>query len=197
MKKLLLLLSGNAIMAFGTAVCKFTGLGIDPFNAFCVAISNILNVPLGTVVVTCHGIIGIIIFICKRENIGLGTVIPMVVLGYLFQLFNWLIPQFLPTGLNLVLNVMLFIAGMLVMAFGTALYIECKMGMLPYDSVAFTLNDYFKRTPSLYRVILDSLVAVIALLLGGPINIGTIAFAVSVGPLIDFFHRHWLRRLAF
>ena len=189
MKRLIVLVTGINILGLGTAVCNFTGLGIDPINAFAVAVSDLMNVQLGMFLLVLQFLLGIGVFIFKRENIGVGTIVPMITFGYFLQFFNWLIPQFVSNSNSLIVNSIIFIFGMLIIAFGMSMYMSCKVGMVPYDSVAFILSERIGKNPAVFRIAIDAIVAVIAFFLGGPINIGTVLLAVSIGPLIDFYRR--------
>lgn len=195
MKKILIFILAIVILAFGTAICNFTGLGIDPFNAFGVAISDLLNMSLGTIILSLQMVLGIFIFILKRENIGVGTIIPIISFGYFLQFFNWLFQKYFEIQHNLLLNIIIFIVGMLIIAFGMSMYMACKLGMVPYDSLAFVISDRIKKSPALIRIILDSTVAIVAFILGGPINIGTVLLAFSIGPLIELYRKYIFHKM--
>lgn len=189
MKRVLFLVIGIMIMGFSTALCNFTGLGIDPINAFAVAVSKLLNMQLGLFLLILQFVIAIGVFIFKRENIGVGTIFPMITFGYFLQFFNWLLPTFLPKTENILINLLLFIIGMLILAFGMSMYMSCDFGMVPYDSIAYTLSDLTGKKVAAFRVSVDVLVAIIAFILKGPIGIGTVLLAFSIGPLIDLYRK--------
>lgn len=194
MKKMLIFILGISLLAFGTSLCNLTGLGIDPFNAFCVAISDIFNIQLGTVILSIQAMLGILVFFLKRENIGVGTIIPILTFGYFLQFFNWFLPKIFLLTPNFIFNILTFIVGMLIIAFGMTVYMECRIGMVPYDSIAFVLQKYMNGKVAIFRIILDSTIALIAFFMGGPINIGTILLALSIGPLVDVYKTKILRR---
>lgn len=193
MKKIIVFLIGIIILAFGTALCNYTGLGIDPFNAFCIAVSQQSGIQLGTVTLLIQLVIGGFIFIFKRENIGVGSVIPIVSFGYILEFFTWLIEKNLEPITSIFTNLFVFILGALIITFGMSIYMECNMGMVPYDSIAYALVKYFKGEMAIFRMILDTIIAVTAFLLNGPINVGTVILAFSVGPLISFFRDKFVR----
>jgi len=195
MKKIVVLLFGIIILALGTAICNFTGLGIDPFNALCVAIAEMTNIQLGTMVLMIQALIAVIVFIFKREDIGFGTIVPIATFGYFLQFFDWAIPQLVVQPNSILINLIIFVLGMLTLAFGMTTYMQCRMGMVPYDALAFVFEHYFKRRAAIFRISLDVTIAVIAFLLGGPISIGTVLLAVSVGPLIDFYRTYVLKNM--
>lgn len=185
-KKLSMLVIGVLIISLGTVICKKTNLGIDPFNAFCVGLSEVVSINLGTMTLLVNSLLIIIIILTGRSFIGIGTVFTMVCIGYFISFFDTIIPN-INLQLLSIPNILLFVFGMLVMCFGVSLYIESQMGMVPYDCFSFILVNRFGGKAFAYRIGLDCSASLIAFILGGPISFGTIILAGGLGPLIDFF----------
>lgn len=197
MQKFLVLIVGISIMALGTSICSTTGLGIDPFNAFCVALSKMFNIQLGTMILLLQAILGTLVFIFDKRKLGFGTLIPMISFGYFLQFFNWLVPKIISFDFNMPVMFVLFILGMIIISFGMSMYMECAIGMVPYDSFAFILGERMGKRPFVFRITIDTAMAILAFTLGGPINIGTILLAIGVGPLIDYFRKNVVGVLLF
>ncbi|MEO1771797.1 YczE/YyaS/YitT family protein [Candidatus Enterococcus ferrettii] len=195
MKRILILILGLSLMALGASVCTITGLGIDPFNALCVAFSNIFNIQLGNMVLILQAVLGIIVLLFDRTKLGVGTLIPMVLFGYLLQFFNWSIPQVISNGEYFLSNLFIFLSGALIIALGMSTYMECEIGMVPYDCLSFIIGERIKKNPFTFRMIIDTFVAVAAFILGGPINFGTVLLALLIGPLINLFRKKVTYRL--
>lgn len=176
-------------MACGTALCNIAGLGIDPFNALCMGISQYISIPLGTLVLVFQCILAGFVYYFDRKKLGLGSLIPMLFFGYLLQFFSWWVPQFFSVPSFLGIKILLFLIGMLTIAIGMSVYMSCNLGMVPYDCFAFILRDSFQKPSFVFRMTLDITVGALAFILGGPINIGTIILAFSLGPLIDIFRK--------
>lgn len=187
-KRIIMLIVGVIIISLGTTICLKTSLGIDPFNAFCVSISQLISLDLGPTTLMINGLLIIVIFLFGRSFIGFGTIFTMASIGYFISFFDWLLPN-VNFQLLSIPNVLIFILGMTVMCFGVALYFESQMGMAPYDCFAFVATKYFKGKTFVYRIMIDCTASLIAFLLGGPISIGTIILAGGLGPLIDFFRK--------
>lgn len=179
---------GVIIISLGTTICLKTSLGIDPFNAFCVSISQIISLDLGPTTLMINGILIIFIFIFGRSFIGFGTIFTMVSIGYFISFFDWVLPNVSYPTLSFP-NIFIFVIGMTVMCFGVALYFESQLGMAPYDCFAFVATKYFGGKTFIYRIGIDCTASLLALVLGGPISVGTIILAGGLGPLIDFFRR--------
>ncbi|WP_333645974.1 YczE/YyaS/YitT family protein [Lacrimispora sp.] len=195
MRKIIVLIAGILLMALGTAVCNNTALGIDPFNAFCADLSAIANIQLGTMILLVQLAIAILVFFLNKKYLGIGSVIPMVMFGYFLQFFNWAVFQLITFDFVLIIRFFIFFIGMLIIAFGMSIYMSCDLGMVPYDCFSFIMSERLGRNAFKLRVVLDTMVAVIAILLKGPINIGTILLAFCVGPLIGFFKKRIVSKL--
>ena len=185
-KKILMLVTGVLILSLGTVICMKTTLGIDPFNAFCIGVSRTIGFNLGPTALVINIILIAFILLLKRSLIGIATVFIMFFLGYIISFFEAIIPDIAFPFLS-ILNIAVFVIGMFFTCFGAAVYFESMLGMAPYDSIAFVVADRLGGKTFVYRVILDCSVALIALLLGGPISLGTIILAFGLGPIIDFF----------
>lgn len=188
-KKLFIIVCGIALMAFGTSLCNYTGFGIDPFNALCIGSSIQFNISLGMFTLLAQIIIAVFVFCMNRRYIGIGSLIPMIVFGYLLEFLTIIVKTILPDTIPSILSIFLFGFGMMVIAFGMSLYMSSELGMVPYDGIAFVISEKTDKNPFLLRVILDIIVAIIAFIMGGPIQIGTIFIAFGIGPILNFMNR--------
>ncbi len=187
-KKLILILIGVTIMGLGTGICNSTGLGIDPVNALGMGIAGQINLPLSLVISLIQLIIIIIVLLLDRSFINFGTFIPMLFFGYALQFFTQCLPNF--SSSNLITKIIVFLLGLIVDAFGMSIYMECEWGLVGYDAIAYIFEKKTKKKPFIFRVCLDGIVALIAFLIHGPVNLGTILFVMELGPLIDLFRKY-------
>ncbi|MCT6888601.1 MAG: hypothetical protein M3Z87_02920 [Lactobacillus sp.] len=176
-------------MAVGTALCRVTGLGIDPFNALCIGVANLLHKSSAFTTFVFQIIIFIVVTLRNRKLVGVGTIIPIVEFGYLLEKISLCFQQI--AKISWQLKIIIFLIGLIVTALGMAIYMTCDLGMVPYDAISFLISN---KRPFAARVINDALVAVIAYLIGGPISIGTILFAFATGPLISWFREKFVER---
>lgn len=186
-KKVLLIMGGVILMGLGTAVCRQTNLGIDPYNALCVAVAQLTGMALGNVTLLGNLSLLVLVAVLAKRYIGIGTLVPMLSFGYLLQFFSMILPA--TTHWSGVSRLIAFSSGVLLIAFGMAVYMGGNLGMVAYDAIAFILHDWTRRPPFAFRVVLDLMVAGVAYRIGGPISIGTLILALGIGPLIDYFKR--------
>ena len=109
-----MLIVGVLIISLGTVLCKKTSLGIDPFNAFCVGISETISLNLGTTTLLINAALISVILLTGRSFIGIGTVLTMVSIGYFISFFDRILPN-VSFDLFAIPNILLFVVGMLIM----------------------------------------------------------------------------------
>ena len=138
--------------------------------------------------------------VADRKNIGLATFINLFLLGYITEFTMKLLQILVPAPALWVRWVFLIVA-IVVICFGSALYMTANLGVSTYDAVAIVLSGKWKLGKFKYIRIACDLVCVIVgcalyLLAGGTwstiptiAGIGTIITAFFMGPLIDYFNR--------
>ena len=172
--KLLFSCIGVVCIALGTTVCRVGNVGVDPFTAMNLGLSALVGMDFGTFQLLVNLVILVAVFAFDKWQIGLGTIINMVFVGYLIELFTW-IYHLLPwqpsglvsAGMHLVLGTLLF-------TLGVSLYLKTRMGVAPIDAIApvIVARTRFSYTP--VRMAQDILVTVVAVLAGGPIGVFTV-----------------------
>lgn len=188
MKRFLYLFLGLSLMAFGTALCRQTGLGIDSVNAIIHALSHLFSLSIGMISLLLQTSFGILVVLLDKKLLGWGSLLAILSFGFLLQFFNSFLQYFFFVGFALTLLV--FGVGLVILAFGMAIYMESGNGLLPYDCFAYILSKKWKKNPFYFRVFLDTTVALLAYVLGGPIHIGTAIMAFALGPIIDYCRHH-------
>ena len=178
--KLLFSCIGVVCIALGTTVCRVGNVGVDPFTAMNLGLSALVGMDFGTFQLLVNLVILVAVFALDKWQIGLGTIINMVFVGYLIELFTWLygLLPWQPSGLasagaHLVIGTLLF-------TLGVSLYLKTRMGVAPIDAVAPVI---------VARTAQDILVTVVALFAGGPIWVFTVVAAFMTGPLITAWNR--------
>ncbi len=96
---------------------------------------------------------------------------------------------------SLWVSIPILFCGILIMTSGIVLYMESDLGFAPYDCLAYIGEKYFNKPPYIWRIIADVTFAIFCYILGGPVLIGTVILASSVGPFIDFFRKVFHRTL--
>lgn len=183
--RVIFVILGTIIIAFGISLFVRSEFGTDPFTCLNMGISSLTGISFGT----CQLVINLILFIFQlifgRKDVGIGTLINAVFVGYLVDFFDFLY-SFLPQK-SLVEQILLMIIGLIVIGYGVAMYMEANMGISPYDSLGVILSDKLKKKYSIMRMTQDITCVVIGFLLGGPFGIATILMAFLLGYIISHY----------
>ena len=198
-RRIFMSLAGVLICAVSVGVFKIAALGVDPFQSLMSGLDNWLPIPFGTLYVLVNLVLLTFSLITDRKNIGIATFINLFLLGYITQFTYDLLQLWLPDP-SLAVRILCLVIGIVVICFGSSLYMTANLGVSTYDAVAIVLSGKWKWGQFQYVRICCDLVCVILgvgifLLSGGSLaqvptiaGIGTIITAFFMGPLIQFFN---------
>ncbi len=197
---------GIFLTGLGVGAYRMSSLGVDPFSCMNLAISsflvNLFKMPPGTSILgTWQLILNIVlliyVFFNMRKFIGYGTIVNMVSIGYMSDFIYFIFNKFGWNNPSLALRFLLLAIGTLLIAIGLALYMEAEVGIAPYDSLGYIIEEKSNgKIPfNIARVSTDGICIIIGiafcLAYGGKltaiVGIGTVCNAVLNGPLIQFF----------
>ena len=178
--RLIQLYAGLALYGISMALIIRSALGNMPWDVLHQGLAGRLGWSLGTVTIVVGALV-LLAWIPLRQRPGVGTVSNVVVIGVAVDAALAVVPA--PSSLPL--RVGLLVAGVLLNAVATAAYIGVHLGPGPRDGL---MTGLVRRTGGSVRLVRTSIeVAVVATgwLLGGTLGIGTVVYAVAIGPLVQ------------
>ncbi len=186
--RLLTVVGGLACFSFGIMLTLQSRVGLGPWDVFHQGLANRLGLAFGTASI----IVGFAILLLAwalGSRPGLATVLNMLLVGGFVNLFTaiGLVPDF--GGVPLPLRIVIDIIGVLVVGFGTALYIKAKLGAGPRDGLMLALARRTGGRVSIVRGAIELCALAIGFLLGGTAGIGTLIFALGAGPAVGLAFR--------
>jgi uncharacterized membrane protein YczE len=175
------LLVGLVLCGVGIALMVASDLGLSPWDVLHQGISNRTGVAIGTVGILV-GFVVLLAWIPLREPYGLGTVLNVLVIGVTIDVILPLLPEHPSTATQWVF----LLVGAFLFGPAGALYIGCGLGSGPRDGLMTSLA---KRGWSIrvVRTAMELTVLVLGWTLGGSVGIGTLLFALTIGPNTHFF----------
>ena len=197
--RIMMSLFGVIICAISVGVFKLAALGVDPFQSLMSGLDALIPIKFGTLYVIVNVVLLLFSLIADRHRIGIATFINLFLLGYITQ-FTYDLLQKLILDPSMIIRVICLIIGIVVICFGSSLYMTADLGVSTYDAVAIVMSDKWKWGKFKYIRICTDLVCVILgcvlfVIAGNPIGkiptiagIGTIITAFFMGPLIDLFN---------
>jgi uncharacterized membrane protein YczE len=173
---------GLILYGIGMALMVESRLGLTSWDVFHQGLSQVTGLSFGWVVILL-GIPILLLWIPLRQRPGFGTVANLVVIGLVVDGTLAVIPN-----APLWVRAGYLISGILVIGMGTGLYIGARMGPGPRDGLMTGIVARFPRLSiRLVRTVLELTVLGLGWLLGGTVGLGTLAFALSIGPLAQLF----------
>lgn len=176
---------GFAIYGVAIALIIQAGLGTGPWAVLAVALADLTGTTPGTMIIL-TGLLVLLGAVLLKEQIGWGTLGNILFIGPWTDLFLFLIPSL--KG-NLWLQIPGLILAVILSGVATAVYISVDAGAGPRDSLMLAVSRVTGKSVRLSRAVIEVLVVIGGWLLQGPVGIGTLVFAVFIGPLVQFFFK--------
>ena len=155
-------------------------IGVGPWDVLSQGVSNHTGIPFGWTT-NMLGAIVLLLWIPLRQRPGIGTVANVLLLGTSAQIGLAVIP----VQVGWMSQALVFAAGLVLLALATGLYIGAGFGPGPRDGLMTGLNKRFGIPIWAARTAIEISVLIIGWLLGGNVGIGTLAFALLIGPLCN------------
>jgi uncharacterized membrane protein YczE len=171
---------GLVLFGVSMAMLVEARLGLIPWDVLHQGISRHTGWSLGTTVIVI-GFVVLLLWIPLRERPGFGTLSNVVVIGLALDETV----RLLPTPAGLAGRIALVAGGIVLNAFATLLYLNARMGAGPRDGLLTGLLRLTRVPAGLLKVAIEISVVAVGWVLGGTVGIGTIVFALSVGPMIQ------------
>ena len=165
-------------------------LGNAPWDVFHQGVSLHSGMSIGMVAIII-GVFLLLLWIPLRLWPGLGTVLNTIMVGVSL---DWGL-ALLSTPTSLAARVALMVAGVVLNGLAGGLYIGAQLGAGPRDGLMTGLNARTGVSMRLVRTALEVGVVLAGWLLGGRVGVGTVVYALAIGPLTQFFLERCLVRL--
>lgn len=176
------LLAGLWIFGVGEACLVLATLGNSPWTVLAEGVSEQSGAGIGEVTIVISFVV-LLLWIPLRQRPGLGTILNAIVVGVAIGVTLRLVdgPTELPWRLALVAG------GIALVGAGSGLYLTSHLGPGPRDGLMTGLHLRTGRSLRLVRTGLEVTVTIAGAALGGTVGIGTLAFALLIGPAVQLF----------
>lgn len=198
-RRILMSLSGVIVCAVSVGIFKIAALGVDPFQSLMAGLDKLIPIDFGTLYVIVNLLLLVFSLAADKSKIGLATFINLFLLGYITD-FTYQLLQSVIMNPSMIVRLICLLVGIVIICFGSALYMTANLGVSTYDAVAIVLSEKWKVAKFQYCRIGTDLVCVVLgvvlfLLAGGGwanvltiAGLGTIITAFFMGPLIEYFN---------
>lgn len=169
---------GLALFGIGISLVVRARLGLAPWDVFHQGLSERLNVPIGTIIVL-TSLFVMLLWIPLDQPVGLGTILNAFLIGVTVNLVLPLLPEVH----DIAVRILLMCIGIGIVAIASGLYIGSGLGPGPRDGLMMGLGIKGYRI-SRARTFVEVSVLIVGIALGGQAGIGTVLFALGIGPLV-------------
>ncbi|NUR00454.1 MAG: hypothetical protein HOY79_29155 [Streptomyces sp.] len=183
-RRLIQLYVGLALYGVSSALLVEAGLGLEPWGVLHQGLARLTGLTIGVVSIVVGAAV-LLLWIPLRQRPGLGTVSNVFMIGLAMDGTLALVPAVH----SLAVRVPLLLAGILLNGVATGLYISARFGPGPRDGLMTGLHRLTGRSIRLMRTAIEVAVVATGFTLGGTVGIGTVLYAVSIGPLAQLFLR--------
>ena len=181
-RRLIQLLVGLILYGLAVAMIVRAGLGLDPWNVLNQGVAERLPLSYGVVMILIGAAV-LLLWLPLRQKPGIGTVANVFLIGVFADLgLAWI-----PADLPLAVRIAMLVAGVVLTGVATGAYVGAGLGPGPRDGL---MTGIVKRTgwPVKYvRTAIEIAVVAAGWLLGGAVGLGTVLFALTIGPLVHVF----------
>ena len=180
-RRIIQLFVGLYLYGLGIALIVRGELGVAPWDVLTQGIAKQTGLGFGLITIITSGIV-LLLWIPIRQRPGFGTLMNALLVGPFADLSLWMIP----TGLDLWARILMLLGGILVLAVATGLYIGAHFGPGPRDGLMTGLHRRTGWRIWIVRTGIEVTVLITGFLLGGNVGVGTLAFALLIGPLCGY-----------
>ncbi|WP_255771497.1 membrane protein YczE [Pseudarthrobacter sulfonivorans] len=179
-RRLLQLFVGLAMYGLSLALFIRAGLGLDPWDVFHQGVAGRTGLSIGVVVIIASFVV-LLLWIPLRQKPGFGTLANAVLVGVFADVGLALIPALSHLGGQ----IGMLVGAVLLNGIATACYIGARFGPGPRDGLMTGLARRAGWSVRIARTLIEVVVLGIGWLLGGSVGVGTVVYALAIGPLVQ------------
>ena len=192
-KKIIIIVIGSIIAAYGITLALYAGFGGATLAVLWQGISRTFHISIGMASLIVAIIMIVFSFFYDRSQIHIGTIIYQLVYSLCVDLFAnaHVYSTHSPTNaycthVHLWVNALIMLLGVMLFAVGTGVYAAASLGRGSYEALTFSLAEKNGWQVKAVRMILDIVMVLTGVLLGGKFGICTIVTIIISGPVIQF-----------
>ena len=181
-KKIIIIVIGSIIAAYGITLALYAGFGGATLAVLWQGISRTFHISIGMASLIVAIIMIVFSFFYDRSQIHIGTIIYQLVYSLCVDLFA----NAHVYSTHLWVNALIMLLGVMLFAVGTGVYAAASLGRGSYEALTFSLAEKNGWLVKAVRMILDIVMVLTGVLLGGKFGICTIVTIIISGPIIQF-----------
>lgn len=179
------LLFGLFLYSLGLTLSIQANVGLAPWDAFGMGVSNISGISYGNISILTGIVILIVVAGFLKEKIGIGTILNTILLGFMVDLMQSI--HLIPFMTNFFLGILMLLLSQIIISIATYFYISPGMGCGPRDTLMVALGKLFPKIPiGAIRGSIEGIVLFIGFLLGAKVGIGTVIAVFGISFILQY-----------
>ncbi|UTR13758.1 membrane protein [Salipaludibacillus sp. LMS25] len=186
-KKIVMMIVGIVFIGVSIALFRYANMGTDPFTTMNLGVSDYLGWSFGQYQLLVNMVLFIVVLRYGRHTIGLGTIVNMVMVGFIADFFVPIVAHIFPAVPSLAIRLVIMISAVIVACIGISLYMTADLGVAPYDAVAIILIKASRGKVAfpIARITTDIVCVIIGFSYHAVIGISTVFMVLFTGPLVQ------------
>ena len=180
LETLLYLCFGLVLFGFGEGLLIVSGIGASPWNVLHQGVAVNLDLSVGTIAFLASFFV-LLLWYFLDQKIGMGTIINFIIIAIMIDVTIY----YFDKPKEFFLQIIMVIAGILIIGFGTSVYLIANLGAGPRDGLMTGLQRKTNAPIALVRASIEIIVVLIGWSLGGIVGIGTLLYAFGIGPSVS------------
>ena len=180
--KLIIIVVGSVVAAYGITLALYAGFGGATLAVLWQGISKTFHVSIGTASMIVAIVMIVFAFFYDRSQIHIGTILYQIVYSFYVDLFA----NAHVYSTHIWVNALIMLLGIVLFAIGTGFYAAASLGRGSYEALTFSLAEKNNWQVKIVRMVLDVVMVVTGVMLGGKFGICTIVTILISGPVIQF-----------
>lgn len=181
-EKIIIIWIGSIIAAYGITLAMYAGFGGATLAVLWQGISKTFHISIGMASLIVAVVMLVFVLFYDRSQIHIGTVLYQIVYSFCVDLFA----KVHVYSTHMWINAILMLLGITFFAIGTGFYAAASLGRGSYEALTFSLAEKNGWQVKAVRILLDAVMVIVGVLLGGKFGICTIVTILISGPIIQF-----------
>ena len=177
---LLFLIFGLLLFGLGESILIASGAGVSPWTVLAQGVSNYTNWSIGLCTFALSFLV-LLVWVPLKQKPGIGTILNALIIALVIELS---LPH-LPQPSTDFMRIQQVVVGVVLVGFGSGFYLIANLGAGPRDGLMVGLQKISNYPISQVRTAIETSVVVIGWLMGGVVGLGTIIFALGIGPSVS------------
>jgi len=184
LKRILKVMLGLFLYSIGIMLGIQANVGLAPWDAFGIGISNITGISYGNVSIFTGIIILVVVVLLLKEKIGIGTILNTVLIGVFVDILQSI--NLVPKMTNFFFGILMLVVSQIVISLASYFYISPGLGCGPRDTLMVGLGKKFPNVPiGAIRGSIEGTVLIIGFFLGAKVGIGTVIAVFGIGFILQ------------